>query len=123
MRPRIALKYRPLIELLAQQSNPMPEAIVPTTLPRRRALDLATSAMNECGLGVTDVRRDEAAGRVSGRTGVSLISFGEEISITVQPNPSGFLVRSVGSNPIDWGKGSANVRRLSETLKRLEPGF
>jgi hypothetical protein len=96
------------------------ELRIPTRLAPTVALSTAEQALRECS--VRDVARDEGRQAVTGRIGVSLLSWGEAIEVAVETSRTGaeFVIRSRSSGPqiIDWGKNESNVQRIKQRLER-----
>lgn len=69
------------------------------------------------------VSSNQEEGEIKARTGVSLRSWGEEISIFVNRESTGESTISVlskaSSQILDWGKSEDNERIFHERLKRI----
>ena len=74
------------------------------------------------GLGWELISSDKSVGKINTRTGVSLKSWGEDVSILVTREPTGESTISVSSQAssqiIDWGKSEENERVFHEKLKK-----
>lgn len=77
-------------------------------------------AINKCGWNV--VSYDENDGSIIGRTGTSILSWGEEVSIKISEKENGAMVEVVSepiAQVIDWGKSEGNIRAFYDWLERL----
>jgi hypothetical protein len=65
--------------------------------------------------GMTVVSADPAAGRVQMSTGVTMMTWGENLGVTLRPTPAGVEV-TVGSalkfGLVDWGRNGENIAKL-----------
>jgi Protein of unknown function (DUF1499) len=91
-------------------------------LPPAAALDRAADALRR--VGARRVRATAAEGRATGRRRTSRVSWGEDITVTVQPLSDGssrVTVRSDGwpfQPLVDWGVNRRNVEAMVDAMRR-----
>lgn len=77
-------------------------------------------AINKCGWNVTSY--NESKGIITAKTGTTILSWGEEVSIKVSKEGNGTMIEVI-SEPtaqlIDWGKSEENIQRFLSWFERL----
>lgn len=88
-------------------------------IPFGKIFNLCLSAMAECGWTIT--HSDETRGTIKAQSGVSLLSWGEDIEINLERDGISTKVKgsSEASQLIDWGKSSKNLDCFFSNLERL----
>jgi hypothetical protein len=81
----------------------------------------AQAALSDCRIKIGET--NSAAGRISGATGVTPLSWGERFRVLVGTSPYGTYVSATSEAKVDdIGKGGENLRRFFEALDRRLPG-
>ncbi len=95
------------------------ELAVDLPVPSQQAFDATYRALGSLGFGLSHA--DPAAGLITAKSSVDLMSWGENLELYIQPTTattSTVLIRSaLKFGLVDWGKNKKNVTKVADAIR------